>query len=393
MQTRLGIIQIFSTFVQFREDTFAGWLTDSRLRRSIKICCEQAQQEEPESFWALYWHKVWQKQSSPIAAAHISAYLQEVCYWVASKIALNFKNQSVADCFQIAIERIPKILKKFNSEFSSNLKAYAELSFESSIKDSLRLRHETDICTDWALLHKISRKRLIDSLQNAGFTSQIIDTYVLAWECFKELYTAKDTKTRKLLKPEAVTWEKITNLYNEQRQSQLSVSTPTATPEILEKWLSQSAKAVRAFVSPKFVSVDATVSGCEESNLLDFLPVDDSESLIEDIIAREEAVTNAKQIMQLQDFLSQAITKLDVQSQKLLEAYYGKQLTQQEIGQQLEIKQYNVSRRLTSIKRSLLQSLAQWSSETLHIAPAPNVLGAMNTGLEEWLKKYYISNS
>jgi RNA polymerase sigma factor (sigma-70 family) len=389
MQIRQGILEIFSTFVQFNADSFSGWMTDSRLRRNMKTCLEQSSNQESDTFWALYWYKVWQTESSPIAAAHISAYLQEVCYWVARKIAFNFKNEfSVADCFQIAISRVSKILKGFNPEYSSNLKGYAELAFEGFIKDSLRLRHETDICSDWALLHKISRKRLINSLQNAGFNNPIINSYILAWECFKELSTDK-TKVRKLVKPDTLTWEEITNLYNAQRLSQLNSPTPAATPETLEKCLSSSAKAVRAFLYPNFISVDAPIKEQEEGSFLDKIPANLEESLLTEIIVREETATQQEQIKQMQAVLSQAITELDKKSQKLLQTYYKEQLTQQQIAQQLEIQQYQVSRRLSSIKRGLLQSLAQWSRETLHISPTPNVLEAMSVCLEEWLKKYY----
>ncbi|BAZ40317.1 hypothetical protein NIES4101_62780 [Calothrix sp. NIES-4101] len=387
MQTRQGIPEIFSTFVQFDADSFSGWVTDSRLRRSIKACLEQSSQQESDTFWALYWHKVWQNQSSIVAEAHISAYLQEICYWVARKIAFNFKNESsIADCFQIAISRVSKILKRFNPEYSSNLKGYAELAFEGFIKDSLRLHRETDICTDWALLHKISRKRLIDSLQNAGFNNPIIDSYVLAWECFKEL-SASTIKVRKLVKPNTLTWEEITNLYNSQRLTQLNSATPKATPETLEKWLSSSAKAVRAFLYPNIISVDAPIAAAEEGSLLDKIPVIAEESPLAELIAREEIVTQQQRSERLRLFLNEAITKIDTQSQKLLQAYYKQQLTQQQIAELLEIKQYQVSRRLSSIKRELLQSLAQWSKETLHISPTPDVLDAMSSSLEEWLKK------
>jgi RNA polymerase sigma factor (sigma-70 family) len=396
MQTRLGIIEIFSTFVQFHGDSFSGWMTDSALRRSIKYRMEHSSQKESDkdSFWALYWYKVWQNQGSPVAAAHISAYLQEVCYWVAKKIAMNFSSQSsVADCFQMAIFRVTKILSKFNLKYSSNLKAYAELAFESYLKDSLRLRHEIDICTDWALLHKISRKRLINSLKNSGFNSLIIESYVLAWECFKELYIGNDgTKIRKLVKPDVLVWQAITNLYNVQRISQLNDSTTTATTEMLEEYLSRCAKAIRGFISPNIISIDTPRNEQQEGSLLDAIPASIDESLLTEIIAQEEFVTTQQHIAQLREVIHQAIAHFDQQSQQILQTYYSKQLTQQEIAQELGIQQYQVSRRLSSIKRSLLKSLAQWSHDTLHISPTPDVLDAMSINLEEYLKKYGVAD-
>ncbi|MGJ5630509.1 sigma-70 family RNA polymerase sigma factor [Nostoc sp. CALU 1950] len=383
MQPRQGIIEIFSTFVQLDADRFSAWATDSKLQRSIKRCLEQYPQQKSDNFWVLYWYKIWQIESSPLAVGHISAYLQEVCYWVARKIAVNFISQfSIADCFQIAIPCIYKILKNFNPEYSTNLKTYAEYAFERFLKDSLRLRKEADICTDWALLHKISRKRLVNSLENAGLNSQIINNYVLAWECFKELYTSNSQTIRQLGKPNTITWQAITQLYNRQTLSQL-------TPETLEKWLSTCAKAVRDFLYPKFVSVDAPINGQESGNLLDILPADLPASLLTEIIAEEESTTRQTQQDQLNQVLIAALAALDIQAQKLIQAYYQQKLTQQQIAEQLEMKQYTVSRRLTSIKRSLLTTLSQWSIDSLHISPTPVVLDAISKSLEEWLNNYY----
>ncbi|MBE9199439.1 MULTISPECIES: sigma-70 family RNA polymerase sigma factor [unclassified Nodularia (in: cyanobacteria)] len=383
MQPRQSITEIFSTFVQLDADRFNVWATDSKLQRSIKRCLEQYPQQQSDNFWVLYWYKIWQIESNPIAVGHISAYLQEVCYWVSRKIAVNFISQfSIADCFQMAISCIYKILKNFNPEYSTNLKSYAEYAFERFLKDSLRLGKEADICTDWALLHKISRKRLGNSLTNAGFNSQIINNYVLAWECFKELYTSDSQTIRQLGKPDTATWQAMTQLYNRQSLSQL-------TPETLEKWLSTSAKAVRDFLYPKFVSVDAPIQGQDSGNLLDTLPAELPPSLLTEIIAQEESTTRETQQAQLNQVLMDALAALDIQAQKLLQAYYQQQLTQQQISEQLEIKQYTVSRRLSSIKRSLLTTLTQWSQNHLHISPTPVVVDAISKSLEEWLKNYY----
>ncbi|GAX38374.1 sigma-70 family RNA polymerase sigma factor [Nodularia sp. NIES-3585] len=382
MQPRQGIMEIFSTFVQFDADRFSVWATDSKLQRSIKRCLEQYPEQKSENFWVLYWYKIWQVESSPLAVGHISAYLQEVCYWAAQKIAGNFISQfSIADCFQMANSCIYKILKNFNPEYSTNLKSYAEYAFDRFLKDSFRLGKEADICTDWALLHKISRKRLVNSLTNAGFDGQIINSYVLAWECFKELYTSESQTIRKLGKPDTTTWQAITGLYNRQSLSQL-------TPETLEKWLSTCAKAVRNFLYPKFVSVDAPIPGQESGDLLDTLAADLPASLLTAIIAQEESTARQTQQAQLNQILLDALAGLDIQSQKLIQAYYQQKLTQQQVAEQLEIKQYTVSRRLTSIKRSLLTTLTQWSQNHLHISPTPVVVDAMSKSLEEWLNNY-----
>jgi len=53
------------------------------------------------------------------------------------------------------------------------------------------------------------------------------------------------------------------------------------------------------------------------------------------------------------------------------------------------MKQYTVSRRLTKSRETLLQALAQWSQQTLHISLTSNVLKNISAVLDELLQNYY----
>lgn len=389
MRSRQDIIEIFSTFVQFEGDVFRRWVSDRKLRRSMLNCLEKSPQET-EAFWAIYWHRVWQVQASQLAAAHITAYLQEVCYWVARKMKMNLPGKySLAEFFQTAIARVDKVLRGFNPQFSSNLKSYAEYAFSNLIKDLLRKRQEADICTDWGLLHKISQKRLVESLQQAGLNSQTIGRYVLAWNCFRELYAPNDATTaHKLIKPDYTTLQAIAQLYNTERLSQLTPN-PACTTESLETWLLFCVKAVRSFLYPTTISVDTANSGQDTGELLDHLTGNFQESVLTEIIAQEEAETIAAQSQQIKAVLSDTIVKLDTEYQALLQAYYKQGLTQQQIAQELGVKQYTVSRLLTKVKRTLLLALAQWSQKELHTPLQSDVIDSMSNALEEWLEQYY----
>jgi RNA polymerase sigma factor (sigma-70 family) len=391
MRPRQDLVEIFSTFVQFDADAFNQWVTDPKLRRSIHNCLNLSPEESSDTFWALYWHRVWQTQGRSLAAAHVTAYLQEVCYWVAKKMVQNLPGKhSVADFFQTAIARVNKILKGFNPKLSSNLKGYAELIFRSTIKKLLYQQHIAHICTDWSLLHNLSHKRLVESLQDGGVNRETIARYVLAWNCFKELYAPAEVQTaHRLIKPDAATWQAIANLYNTQRLSQLSSPSPPCSPENVESWLLTCAKAVRSFQFPTVVSVDAPSLGQETGKLLDTLPQSNQESLLATAIATEEAQTREAQIAQIQTVVADAIAKLDDRAQVLLQSYYQQGLTQQQIAQQLGVKQYTVSRHLSQIRQKLLLALAQWSQQTLHIKLTSEVLDSMSNLLEEWLKVYY----
>ncbi|MBD2774268.1 sigma-70 family RNA polymerase sigma factor [Iningainema tapete] len=393
MQSRQGIIEIFSTFVQFEGDVFSRWVSDPKLRRSMLNCLLKSNQEETEAFWAIYWHRIWHQQASQLAAAHISAYLQEVCYWVARKMKMNLPGKySVADFFQTAIARIDKVLKGFNPQLSSNLKIYAEYAFSNVIKDWLRKRQEVDMCTDWGLLHKLSQKRLVESLRQAGYNSSTIASYVLAYLCFLQLYAPNDAATaHKLVKPDNATLQAIAKLYNTERLSRLNSPTPVCTPESLETWLLACAKAVRSFQYPTSVSIDTPLPGQETGELLDIMTGNFQESVLTEIIAQEEAETIAARSTQIKAVLSDALRKLDTKEQALLQAYYQQGLTQQQIAQQLGVKQYTVSRSLTRVKRTLLLALAEWSQQKLHTPLKSDVIDSMSNALEEWLVAHYCS--
>jgi RNA polymerase sigma factor (sigma-70 family) len=388
MKPRHGTVEIFSTFLQLDADYFKGWVTDPKLRRSMQHCVDQAPQLESERVWMLYWHQFWQAQSSPLASAHLAAALQEVCYWTARKITTNFaRQQSVADLFQSAIVGLPKVLKTFNRALNSNLKSYAELIFGNLIKDSLRKNQEIDICTDWSLLNRLSQKALVEALQSAGLSEQAIAAHVLTWTCFHELAAPSGAKaTRKQSKPDREAWLAIAQLYNTQRLTQLRFTSPETTPEHIEKRLLTCAASVRAFRLPSVISANTPQYQQETVELLDNLPSLE-EPLLNEMIAHEETTVRQSQTGQIKQVLEAAIGQLDPQQQTLLKTYYGQDLTQQQIAQQLGVKQYSISRRLTSARGALVRALAQWSQDTLHLSLTPEVLDSINAGLEEWLKE------
>lgn len=390
MRTRQELPEIFSTFLQLTADDFRDWVADPKLRRSMQTCLNQFPEETSEIFWALHWHRIWQTQTNSLAAAHLTAYLQEVCYWTARKLALKLSgNYSIADFFQTAIARVDKVLKHYNPQFNSSLKSYAELVWSGVIKNQVEKQQEAEICTDWSLLHKTSHKRLVEALQFAGESRNAIARYVLAWECFKQLYAPSTAQTaHRLGKPTDATWKAIAEVYNAEQLSQPG-STQTCSPESIEKWMRTCAKAIRAFLYPGKISIHTPIAGQETGELLDHLPGSLEESLLSEAIAKEETEIRETQTVQINQILITALTQLDAEFQNLLQLYYQQGLTQQQIAQRLGIKQYAVSRQLHRLRKTLLLALAEWSQETLHISLTASVLDSMSTVLEEWLNTHY----
>jgi RNA polymerase sigma factor (sigma-70 family) len=398
MTPRHLLEDIFSTFIQFVDDQFHSWMTDGRLRRSIQASLRQVAQADleaaSETFWMLYWYRAWrssQSQSNKLALGHLSAYLQETCYWAARKITAQITGTQhrLSDCFQIAIASLPKVLQRYDPNQGASLKAYASISFSNTIRDSLRQQGEADRRTDWGLLRKVSGRRLQEALESAGLSANMISVYRLAWQCFKTFCgPVMSPMTRQLPAPDADTWKAIANFYNSQRLTQLSIDAPEATPKMIEHWLKTCARYVRSYLHPSVTSLNFTQSDDNPGELLDQLS-DDQPYPLAMLIAEETGFERKAQQAQVDDVLIDAINQLDEQVQQLIKLYSSGTLTQQQLATQLGMRQYTVSRRLTSAKESLLRSLAVWSQETLHIDLTPTVLKDMSIILEEWLQARY----
>ena len=389
MQPRNNLVEIFSTFLQFDTDRFRSWATDAKLRRSMLECEKKIPQETSDNFWALYWYKIWNSRSAPIAKEHLLAYLQESCYWSSAKAANTFASiqYNLSDCFQIAIAKFDKVLKGFNINSGYRLKNYASATFGSVIRDTLRQRHEVDICSVWGLLRKTSQKRLIESLEAAGLPEDTISAYVVAWNLFKTLYVpTQASSTRQLPRPDEKTWSAISQAYSKQTKSPIDSQT-------VESWLLNCAASIRKYLYPSVTSINAPAAGEDSFEWVDTLAASGEDSLLNEIIATEEEQAQVSQQSEINTILVSTITQLETQAKQILQLYYAQGLTQQQIAKQLEVKQYTVSRRLSKTKEKLLRSLAKWSEEKLHISLTSDILKTTSTVMEEWLQNYYSEQS
>jgi RNA polymerase sigma factor (sigma-70 family) len=222
-----------------------------------------------------------------------------------------------------------------------------------------------------------------------GLTTETIASYVMAWSCFKTLYVPKQaTGSQKLVKPDPDTWQAISRLYAQERLAQPTLL--TTTPETLEKWLATCAKAARAYLYPSWMSINTPKPGQDSGEFLDDLAeTAQTDSLLTDLILEEEIQQRQDQRAEISSILVEAIQQLDDQSRCLIQLYYQQGLTQQQMAEQMEMKQYTVSRRLTKARESLLMVLAKWSQDSLHRMPTSDLLNHTSAALEEWLKTYY----
>lgn len=391
MRPRQSLLDIFSTFIELEADCFSGWFVDGRLRRSFEQHQAQVAGIQPsESAWALYWYQRWQQEPNGIAFGHLSAYLQEVCYWSAHRTIrrVGYSSYGLSDCFQLASMDVKKVLQGYEPDRGASLKGYAGLVYASLLRDTLRQRQEADICTVWTLLRRVGKQRLVEALRQAGLSSTAMAQYRLAWMCYKAMYGAAKVPGRKLRQPTCEQFAAIAKLYNTER-SKLSEPGPLLSPERLQQCLIQCADWVREYAYPTLLSLNVPHPNREFQELQDDLAASPNPSLLMTIIEREEAQQRQDQQAQLNNVLAAAIAQLTPDNQTLLHLYYHDQLTQQQTAQQLNLKQYTVSRRLTRTRENLLSVVTEWAQTALHIPFTPDLVMDMSVALEEWLTVHH----
>ncbi len=393
MNPRTSIPNLFSTFAYLEGDNFRRWVTDARLRQSIQRCLS-TQADRSEGWWSIYWFQQRQSQDSPLADTHLFAYLQEPCYWVSQQMARRVQTSqyTLADYFQIANIDIRRVLNGFAIDRGSTLKSYAALVLTNALKDTLRQRQTVDICSDWALLRKWSKKRVREVLDRVGIALPEASEYQLAWFCFKTLYAPKDSGGERSATPTPALWQEIADFYNAQRH-QLIVPGAAISPSQIEVRLTKLGRWLRDYLYPTVNSLNRLKLGEETGEIQDDLSDDAGATLLDIAIEREEITHRTSQQSQLQTLLTQSVANLAPELQEILQLFYQQGLSQQELASHLKLSQPTVSRRLKKAEESLLQALLTWIQSQLNQFPDPNVLKSISTTLREWLIVHYTNST
>jgi RNA polymerase sigma factor (sigma-70 family) len=409
MRSRDTVLELFSTFAFLEGDRVRQWLPEPRLRRSMQQCLTDASAPDAgvsEQTWSLYWYKIWQAYQAsqpnppppqrliPTSQQHLAAYLQESCYWTAQKTVQRFPQLefSLADYFQLASSETGRVLKGFNPSFGTNLKSYAPIVLTNFLKDYLRQRRAIDVCSDWALLRKVSQKRVTEVLQNAGVGADELEQYSFAWVCFKTICVPTQSATTdldKTVQPEAMMWGAIADLYNSQRQQQLAPSTSALTAEQLELRLNKLTRWIREYLYPTVDSLNKTKPGQDQGEVQDSLADPVATSLLESVIAAEAQQERQQQRSQLHTTLAAALVALDATAQEILRLFYQENCSQQDLAARMAMSQPTVSRRLKKAEETLLTKLLENVKGEVNKSPEPTELKHISIALRVWLESYY----
>lgn len=401
MKPRNDVVEMFASFLQFQEST-AVWVSQLRLRRSMEKSLQNHSSPPTEgNFWALYWHQIWFKQPQTLAKEHLYAYLQETAYKAAydqsKKVDSAQRWDKLQEYFQIGFKNqvYDHVLKRFNSQYGSGLAAFALPIFKNSIKEELRKANKAACHSNWSLLRRSSIKLWSKALEIRGLSSQDIESYLLLRDCFKALYSPKTAKiNQKLSAPDADTWQAITQLYNQERLSQLSNSGQELSLQDIQERLEETAQAIRNYHNPQQISLNAPIVEQAGVELQDNISNDEAGSLLDDVIAQQEQVTISNLQQEIKSVLENALAeKVKPEQKQYLKLLYSQGLTQTEIAEQLlgdKKKQYKISRQINSGSQKLLKALVAWAkNQKTHNFDPDNIVDTVDILLKEWLQNYY----
>jgi RNA polymerase sigma factor (sigma-70 family) len=388
---RQGILEMFSSFIQFSDTRSGSWVTDPRLRRSMQKCLDESAGDQAlEDFWVVSWHRRWAQTAAPVAEGHLYAYLQEPAYWAAEQILRKMiGTEQLTDCFQIANTGMPVVLKRFDSGKGFKFKSFAGVVFLNLLREALRKKNEAAGCTTWGLLRKVTKTKLSESLERENLSVEQVKQFLLAWKCFRELYVPQQVgRTDRLPEPDAELWEQIAALYNQER---VAVG-EEATGKVMQQWMLKIEAIVRRYLSPKVDSLDPFPGG-EDGGTID---VPDAElNPLDRQIALEMVQEYQDLLTQQDEILVTALNQLDAEMQEIVQLYYGQKLKQQAIAKQMGILQPKVARRLDKARGLLLSALLDWrkklreSQGEVNKDLTPDQVKDASLALEGWLENHY----
>ena len=393
MRPRKQLTKKFSSFLLIDSVSQQRWATSASLLRSLKqagLTLETLPEEEP--FWICYWHGCWQKAPESIAAEHLCAFLQEACYWSVRSLHNTFKagQFELVDLFQIAISHFEHILKKFNPSNPFGLSAYARCKFKHLTIDKLRQQKEIDVCSPWSLLQKLSAKQVQEALSKLGLGVVDANQHQQIWYLYKTLWAAaKADKGRKLSRPDGDTFNDIAKAYSEIQSQQAGIPINPLTHQKVENCLLETAQAARDYLYPKAMSLNVKLGDEEFAEHQDLIADTTHDLSWTAIVQQETLVQQTEQQQQVKAILVQGLAQLSDSDQLLLERYYSQAATQQAIAQELGLKQYQIARHLSRIRRCLLKQLVAWATEAMHISPDSTVINNMDDVLKVWLQTHF----
>ena len=387
---RVNLSDKFSTFLLISDSqkNIFVWQQDLKLKLSIEQIIRKTVDDAEQI--ANHFLNLIKNKTQPTIKNHLTSYLQEACYWAAKQVYIQKQNTlsllTLEECFSSGNEATinpEKILKKYQSNAGSKITTYAQTRLKTIIADAIYRTRNRKLLTNWGLLKKSSKKERKQVLREiAGLTSLQIQEYLLVWQCYTDNAVASiKGKNNRLSTPSDAQLKLMTSQYNLlAKKSTLSLN--DLTLDEFKQRLEFCGEQVRIFHNPRTISYEETSQNLE-------LELEDNY-----LINREENQLHKK----INNFIIQSFHELNTELKTIIYFYWGLNLTQQEIIKIMQInypnfisQQYQFSRKITSIKKTILDSLITKfkQEQNLPIIEDKKELAKL---IQQWLEDYIESD-
>ncbi len=377
-----------------------NWHTDPRLRANMQKLIKVYPDRDEESWFEYFLTQVRQRACA-LAPQHLLAYLEEVCYNCARNVRTKFKetfkqfNDYLNEYLQevrLSICDVDKFWRKYNPDIASP-QTYAQRKLEGILTSKVFADQQDKPTSQYGSLVRVSKKYLKEALGLEESLGQYLVVHSHLKEMKAKLPRTKNNLTIK--EPTAEQFAEITQLC--QSENNLSLSSQQVQ-EILETCI----KALEDKRPKQPISLDRLMHSQQLEDQESGMPELRDEHLASPNISKipsPQPLQNSRILSALLgetiESLDEVIKKLPKEltsglSDKLLILSYGFiGIKQKDIGKDLGIEQYEVSRILTKVKKAFLKELANLAKQRPEIKIDIEYINALGDEIKYLLTWYY----
>lgn len=379
-------------FTQFLSNS--KWHTDSRLRANMQKLIKKYPHEN-EYFWFDYFLNQTRNRACSLAPQHLQAYLEEVCYNCARNVRTKFKeafkqfndylNEYLQDV-RLRICDVDKFWRKYDPDRASPHK-YAQVKLERILISKVFEDQQDKPTSAYGSLVRVSKKYLKEALIGR---EESLSQYLIVHTHLKEM-KAKLPRTMVAIK------EPTTEQFAEIAQLCQSENNLHFSPQQVKAILETCIKALEDKRPKLPISLDQLLNSQIEDP--EKGTIDEAEDFATPRISTSQPLKNSRiltallgeSIASLDDLLKKLPKELSAGlTEKLLMLSYGFiGVKQKDIGKDLGIEQYEVSRILTKIKKSLIKELLNLAKQRPQIKLDIEYLNTLGDEIENLLTWYY----
>ncbi|PNW31400.1 UNVERIFIED_CONTAM: hypothetical protein BEN50_02815 [Euhalothece sp. KZN 001] len=374
--------------------TKSYWRVSSPAKANItRLCAELTEAGEPQIAHTLYQHLIQAEQGNVVFenwTAFLSRYSEKAAQKIKQRlVAYNLKpNESEDAIFEelflisLSFSSDPIFfLKNFECEDNSNevwyciLRGYCRKRAEGRLIDRLRTKEGTRTLmrSNLGLAAKASEQQVIESLYLSGIRVPKLDQYLLIWRCFIEVKEAEGINTNS---PKPEVFESIAERANKLRNT---VGEQAVNGNEVRAYLDKIGKAIRYYIDPPNVSLDAPISSEVEASLLDTIA--DEETLDDSSLT---AIDNHSALNQLTEFIFQYLEGISKQDWAILFLLEVVELKQTPVSKIVGCTQKTISKKSSQSWEKLLEAVTKM--EWMPTQSPVDFSTEMLTHLQKYLK-------